>query len=221
MEISSMTVKGKGSASAPPDAIAISLQLEGIKDTYELAMQHAALELEQVRETLLPLGFSKKEIRSTHFSIDSAYEHRNDFRGENKRYFLGYRYRNDLKIIFENDSKRLGEILWALSTCEASPEFSVYFFLQNRQAVEQALLEDAVRDAKGKAQILAAAGGVMLGKILSIDYDWGEIEVRSRVYAASAKMAYDSTPMIDLEPEDISNSDTVTVVWEILNPKMA
>lgn len=78
-----------------------------------------------------------------------------------------------------------------------------------------------MRDAKGKAQILAAAGGVMLGKILSIDYDWGEIEVRSRVYAASAKMAYDSAPMIDLEPEDISNSDTVTVVWEILNPKMA
>lgn len=221
MEISRMTVKGKGFASAPPDTIAISLQLEDIKDTYELAMQHAALALEQVRETLLPLGFPKKEIRSTHFSVDSAYEHRNDFRGENKRYFLGYRYRNDLKITFGNDSKRLGEILLALSLCEADPEFSVYFFLKDRHAVEHALLEDAVRDAKDKAQILAAAGGVMIGKILSIDYDWGEIEVRSRVYAASSKMAYDSAPMIDLEPEDISNSDTVTVVWEILNPQKA
>ena len=140
MEISRMTVKGKGFASAPPDTIAISLQLEDIKDTYELAMQHAALALEQVRETLLPLGFPKKEIRSTHFSIDSAYEHRNDFRGENKRYFLGYRYRNDLKITFGNDSKRLGEILLALSLCEADPEFSVYFFLKDRHAVEHALL---------------------------------------------------------------------------------
>jgi len=27
--------------------------------------------------------------------------------------------------------------------------------------------------------------------------------------------------MIDLEPEDISNSDTVTVVWEILNAQKA
>ncbi|NCB66399.1 MAG: DUF541 domain-containing protein, partial [Bacilli bacterium] len=189
MEISRMTVKGKGFASASPDAIAISLQLEDIKDTYELAMQHAALALEQVRETLLPLGFSKKEIRSTHFSIDSAYEHRNDFRGENKRYFLGYRYRNDLKITFGNDSKRLGEILLALSVCEADPEFSVYFFLKDRRAVEQALLESAVRDAKEKSQVLAKASGVMLGKILAIDYDWGEIEVRSRVYAASSKMA--------------------------------
>lgn len=61
MEISRMTVKGKGFASASPDAIAISLQLEDIKDTYELAMQHAALALEQVRETLLPLGFSKRK----------------------------------------------------------------------------------------------------------------------------------------------------------------
>jgi len=74
-----------------------------------------------------------------------------------------------------------------------------------------------VRDAKEKARILAAASGVLLGKILAVDYDWGEIEVRSRVYAASSKMAYESAPMIDLEPEDISNSDTVTVVWEILN----
>lgn len=62
MEISRMTVKGKGFASAPPDAIAISLQLEGTKDTYELAMQHAALALEQVRETLLPLGFPKRRF---------------------------------------------------------------------------------------------------------------------------------------------------------------
>ena len=83
------------------------------------------------------------------------------------------------------------------------------------------MLEDAVRDAKAKAQILAAAGGVMLGKILAIDYDWSEIEMRSHVYAASSKMAYDSAPMIDLEPEDISNSDTVTVVWEILNAQKA
>ena len=46
-----MTVKGKGFASASPDAIPISLQLEDIMDTYELAMQHAALTFEQVRET--------------------------------------------------------------------------------------------------------------------------------------------------------------------------
>ncbi len=109
----------------------------------------------------------------------------------------------------------------ALSVCEADPEFSVYFFLKDRRAVEQALLESAVRDAKEKSQVLAKASGVMLGKILAIDYDWGEIEVRSRVYSASSKMAYDSAPMIDLEPEDISNSDTVTVIWEILHPQQA
>ena len=45
--------------------------------------------------------------------------------------------------------------------------------------------------------------------------------MRSRVYSASSKMAYDSAPMIDLEPEDISNSDTVTVIWEILHPQQA
>ena len=217
METARMTVKGKGFASAPPDAIAITMNLENTKDTYELAMKSAAVALEQLRETLAPLGFPKKEIKSSHFSIDSAYEYKNDYRGENKRYFVGYVYRNDLRITFENDTERLGRILFALAGCPAKPEFSVRFFLKDKSAVEAALLEDAVRDAKKKAQILAAAGGVMLGRILAIDYDWGEITIHSRVYEASSKMLFDSEPMIDLEPEDIENSDTVTVEWEILN----
>ena len=221
MEISRMTVKGKGFASAPPDRDCHFFAVGGHQGHVRIGDASCRFGAGASPGNVDAARIPKKEIRSTHFSIDSAYEHRNDFRGENKRYFFGYRYSNDLKITFGNDSKRLGEMLLALSVCEANPEFSVYFFLKDRHAVEQALLEDAVRDAKEKAQILAAAGGVMLGKILSIDYDWGEIEVRSRVYAASSKMAYDSAPMIDLEPEDISNSDTVTVVWEILNAQKA
>lgn len=187
MDTARMTVKGKGFASAPPDAIAITMNLKNTKDTYKLAMESAAIALEQLRETLKPLGFPKNDIKSSHFSIDSAYEYKNDYRGENKRYFVGYAYRNDLRITFENDSERLGQILFALSICPANPEFSVRFFLKDQSDLEETLLGNAVRDAQKKAQILAAAGGVMLGEILAIDYDWGEIILHSRVYEASSK----------------------------------
>jgi uncharacterized protein YggE len=70
--------------------------------------------------------------------------------------------------------------------------------------------------------VLAGAAGVMLKDIQSIDYSWGEINfevspmrgdlmVDKRMAPMAAKASYD----MDIEPDDIEVSDTVTVVWEI------
>ena len=70
--------------------------------------------------------------------------------------------------------------------------------------------------------MLTAAGGVTLKEIQSIDYSWGEIDFEYRpmdgavlaercLAAPMAAKSYD----LDIEPDDIEVSDTVTVVWEI------
>ena len=63
---------------------------------------------------------------------------------------------------------------------------------------------------------------VTLKEIQSIDYSWGEIDFEYRpmdgavlaercLAAPMAAKSYD----LDIEPDDIEVSDTVTVVWEI------
>ena len=94
----------------------------------------------------------------------------------------------------------------------------------NREGVEKADAEAKriIDDAKAKAAVLTRAGGVALLDIQTIDYSWGEIDLEYRpmnadliatraVGMAKAANSYD----LDIQPDDIRVSDTVTVVWEI------
>lgn len=86
------------------------------------------------------------------------------------------------------------------------------------------LLGKAVADAKEKAAVLTQAAGVTLKDIQSIDYSWGqinfEVQPMNRMLMAEECLA---KPMMDgagrydmdIEPDDIEVSDTVTVIWEI------
>ena len=77
----------------------------------------------------------------------------------------------------------------------------------------------AVRDAKEKAAVLSQAAGVTLKGIQTIDYSWGEVDFKVRAterMSLPESAACDSSAFdMDIEPDDIETSDTVTVVWEI------
>ena len=92
--------------------------------------------------------------------------------------------------------------------------------MKDPEAAKNELLGKAVADAQAKAQALTQAAGVTLKDIQSIDYSWDQIsfeaEPMSRMLmrsdcAAKGVDSYD----IDIEPDDIQVSDTVTVLWEI------
>lgn len=88
------------------------------------------------------------------------------------------------------------------------------------EAAKNELLGKVVADSKKKAQVLTQAAGVTLGNIISIDYSWGEINIFSDVkYGMTEAMAVceakEMSYEMDIEPDDIDVTDTVTVVWEI------
>ena len=163
--------------------------------------------------TNLPVGlisFSK--------SVFSPYRDRdNDY----KQKFVGYRFNHILKVEFESDNDRLGKILFSLANCKVKPEFRISYTVKNPEATKNLLLGKAVTDAKEKAVVLTQAGGVTLKDIQSIDYSWGEIDFEYRPMRGDVLMECCEAPMaaksynLDIEPDDIDVSDTVTVVWEI------
>lgn len=70
-----------------------------------------------------------------------------------------------------------------------------------------------------KAEILTKASGVTLGELVSIDYNWGELHLYSPTryeMEADCLMKVSAAPTaMDIEPDDIDVSDSVTFVWEI------
>lgn len=70
-----------------------------------------------------------------------------------------------------------------------------------------------------KTEILTKASGVTLGELVSIDYNWGELHLCSPTryeMEADCLMKISAAPTaMDIEPDDIDVSDSVTFVWEI------
>ena len=214
-----ITVKGMGRVTTAPDYVVISMSLEAHEQDYEATMELAAKKIEQLNASLEEIGFEKKAVKTTNFNVRTDYERVKDRNGNYKSVFNGYICSHRLKVEFDFETKRLAQTLYAISRCLAQPELSISFTVKDPSAVNKELLKSATVNAKEKAQILCEASGVELGQLLTIDYNWGELNIVSHTdYMLEEKcmaMPVGGLADMDIEPDDIDVSDTATFVWEI------
>ena len=214
-----ITVKGMGRVTTVPDYVVISMSLTAQENDYEETMELAAKKIEQLNASLEEIGFEKKSVKTTNFNVRTDYERVKDRNGNYKSVFNGYICSHRLKVEFDFDTKRLAQTLYAISKCLAEPELSISFTVKDPSAVNKELLKSATINAKEKAEILCKASGVELGQLLTIDYNWGELNIVSHTdYMLEDRcMALPAGGLadIDIEPDDIDVSDTATFVWEI------
>ena len=151
--------------------------------------------------------------------MDTEYE-RYQEKNTYKQRFVGYKYHHQMKVEFDSDNVRLGRVLYALAKCPLQPEFRLSYAVKDPEAAKNDLLGKAVADSQAKALALTPAATVTLKDIQSIDYSWDrisfEVEPMSRMLltedcAVEGAGSYD----MDIEPDDIQVSDTVTILWEI------
>lgn len=214
-----ITIKGIGKLSLKPDQVVVSLTLKATDKNYDKAMNTAAKHLEQLRGALVGIGFTKDDLKTTNFNVGTEYESERDKNGNYKRIFIGYSVTHKLKLEFDFDSQRLSQTLGAIAACIAEPELNVQFTVKDKESVNAALLENACVNAKANAGILAKASGVTLGDLISIDYNWGELHLFSPTQYdmedACMRLSSAAPTSIEIEPDDIDISDSVTFVWEI------
>ena len=214
-------VTGKGTLKVHPDMTRISINLSKVYEDYANTLRHSSEDTERIRDLLYRFGFDRSDLKTQYFNVDSEYESYYE-KNERKSRFIGYRYSHEMKVEFESDNERLGKILYALAHCDLHPEFNLSYTVKDREAAKNELLGKAIKDAKDKAHVLSSAAGLQLKEIQSVDYSWGEINMvvtpmgramdMCDEIGESAGASYD----MNIEPDDIEVSDTVTVVWEIV-----
>jgi len=215
-----LRVTGKGQIKVRPDMTRITLTLVGTYPEYGEALHHSVQDTDQLKDILSPYGFERSDLKTLSFNVDTKYESYREG-DEYKQRLVGYEYRHALKVEFESESERLGKVLHALAHSPLKPEFRISYTVKDREAAKNELLGKAVLDAREKAAVLTRAADVELKDIRSIDYSWGELELEvspmNRAMLASPKAAYETCDSysLDIQPDDIEVSDTVTVVWEI------
>lgn len=214
-------VTGKGKISVKPDMIRLNLDLQDVRKTYEDALEMSTMQVEALKDCFEQLGFARSDLKTLHFNVDTEYENYRDKNNNWQQKFVGYKFVHNLKIEFDANNKRLGQVLYALAHTEVNPEFRISYTVKDMEAAKNQLLGKAVIDSIEKARVLTEAAGVQLGDIVTIDYSWGEIEFVSRPMERCMALAEPccgdeiGSLDIDIEPDDIDVSDTVTVVWNI------
>ena len=129
-----ITVKGVGRVSTPPDYIVISMSLEAQDTNYEKAMEQAALQIDYLNKALESVGFKKKSVKTVNFNVRTDYERVKDRNGNYKSVFNGYICNHRLKVEFDFDTRRLAQSLSAISKCLAKPELSIAFTVKDPSA---------------------------------------------------------------------------------------
>ena len=215
-----ITVRGVGNVSAKPDYISISMTIESVENDYDKAMDGAARRIENLKAAAVSVGYEKETLKTISFNVETRYENVRDRQGNYKREFAGYACVYRLKLAFDFDSKQLAKVISAIANSGANPELSIAFTVKNPAKVSEELLESAAQNARAKAEILCKATGAELGQLISIDYNWGELNIVSRTSyemedCLMPLAAMDKCCAPEIEPDDINVSDTVAFTWEI------
>ena len=212
-------ITGKGNVRVHPDMTRITVTLTGVYKEYAEALKRSSEDTEKIKDILSGFGFKRTDLKTLNFNVDTEYEGYTE-NGVYKQRLIGYRYRHTMKVEFTSDNDRLGKVLYALANSDLDPEFNISYTVKDQESAKNELLGKAVADAKEKAAVLTQAAGVELKDIQTIDYSWGEINMEvcatnsMALRKVAAQAAADSYSM-DMEPDDIKVSDTVTVIWEI------
>lgn len=119
-----------------------------------------------------------------------------------------------LRISFPVDKTLANKVFRALCTSAAGAEFEISFDVKDRNAVKNRAIAEAVQNARERADVLARAAGVSLGKIINISYGFEEVRISSGVqYLLSSKASDFEGP--DLDPQDLLAKENVTITWQI------
>ena len=215
-------VTGKGNLKIRPDMTRITISLDGQNEEYDKILEQSTKDTERLKDIFEKLGFERNDVKTLMFDVDTRNESYQTKDKSLKERFVGYEYKHVVKVEFDIDNARLGKILYVLANAkDIHPDFRLSYTVKDKEASKNELIGKAVADAKTKAEVLTKAAGVSLKEIKSIDYSCGEIQFeyspmrRDILLGSVMDDACEGSYDVDIEPDDVEVSDTVTVVWEI------
>lgn len=200
-------VDGTGQVSAAPDMATISFGVTKNAATIADAQNQTNRNIQKILDSLKNLGIESKDIKTTNYSMNPSY-------ASDGQTITGYSVTQnvDIKITsLENVTKTLD----ALTAHGANLIGQVRFGFSDslEQKLETQARQEAVQQAKEKAQSLASAAGIHLGQIINVTENPATSGGPVPLFQAAGKVA-DSTAPTQVTPGENSISTTITLSYQ-------
>ena len=202
----SIQTSGEAVVTAKPDRAQIDIGVVTQADNSQNAALKNATQLGAVLAQLKQLLGTGADVKTISYSLSPNYRYPT---GGGEPTIIGYTATNVVRVTLD-DLTQVGKVIDAATGSGANRIQSLQFTLKNRETVEAQALTEAARNARKKADTLAAALGVNILRILSVSESSPVIvPVRSVAYARAEAT---STP---IESGTIEVQATVSLVVEI------
>ena len=175
-DAASLTVQGTGSVSLSADTATITLGIRKYDTDVKAAQQAVNGNLEAVIAALVSAGVNKEDIYTSSIYIYPEYNYDNVDEESENAHIRGYSAGNSITVV-TGDIESVGAFIDAAFDAGANTLDDVSFSASETTDASNQAMRLAVEDARAKAQVLAEAAGMDLGKIVSMsladNYSYG------------------------------------------------
>lgn len=161
-------VEGTGKASAAPDTALLSLGVTKNATTVQVAQNQINETTNKIIAELKKLGVEEKNIKTTNYSIYPDYDYSTPVTGGQQR-FRGYIASQNIEVRVKL-IERANQAMDVATAQGANTVSGVSFVLDDevKKQLENKAREEAVKNAKEKAESLSKIAGIRLGKIVDV-----------------------------------------------------
>ncbi|KKQ55371.1 MAG: hypothetical protein US74_C0033G0004 [Parcubacteria group bacterium GW2011_GWA2_38_13] len=203
-------ITGIGKALAIPDIATVSLGLETQNSTVAQAQADNTKKMNQLYEELKKNEILKEDIATTQYNVYPKYEWRND-----SQIFKGYVVAQNVTVKIRNFDK-IPNVLELIGTLGLNQVNSLNFTMDNPEILQQSARVKAIKNAREKAEALAAEAGVKLGRVISFSENNDILNPEIYRNYAMKEASADSASLPQIEPGSQEISVQINLSYEIL-----
>lgn len=162
-----LTVSGRGEIRLVPNIASVTIGVRTMGANVSEVVAANAAQVADVMEALSALGIPAEDMQTSNFNVyaNQSYDPVTGLPTEINNYSV-----ENTVTVLARDLTKLGELLDRAVSAGANSIWGVSFDVDDKSATQAQARDMAVQNAIEQAQALAAAAGVELGNIISINY---------------------------------------------------
>jgi uncharacterized protein len=161
-----VSVTGEASVSAAPDAAVVRMGVSTQAASAREASNANAQKMTAVLAALKDGGIAEKDIQTARLSLQPQYETGRP----GAQHMVGFQATNQLSVRVR-DVKSLASLLDRAITAGATDVSGIEFVVSEQSKLLDQAREQAIADARRKADVYAKAAGAHVGQVISISED--------------------------------------------------
>lgn len=209
MEQGKLYVSATGQAAQAPDQASVSAGVVTQGKTAGDAMRRNAQQMTAAFTALKTAGIKDRDIQTSQMSLQPQY----DYQNRKAPVITGYEVRNTVSARTD-DLENVGPMLDALVSAGINNINGVSFSIKDSHSAKNKARIDAIADARTKAEGMAKAAGVRLGKVLEIRENTNNFRPQPQMMMARAAVMEDASTPISAGEQTLSVTVNITYALE-------